>query len=562
MSYPKNELAQLLLVSLVAQKVEEVVISPGSRNAPLTIGFVNHPKIKAYSIVDERCAAFVALGMAQQKQTPVALLCTSGSALLNYYPAIAEAFYSEVPLVVISADRPAHLIDIGDGQTIRQNKVFESHSHCNVNLQSSVLEDNAVLVEEALCKARTMKGPVHINVPFEEPLYETVPSLSKWRFKKLPASPVSFEEAPLEIDFLKALANRWNLAAKKIILVGAQYPDESLRVHLNHFSSDPSVLIFTETTSNLVGDSFIAAIDQLLFPLSGSALEALKPEILLTFGGMVVSKRVKEFFRAHPPKEHWHVDPYKPMNTYQCLTQHVQNSASFFLRQFACVTAPKSSTYQLDWNRVKQNRHAKQAAYLKTIPFTDLKVHGLLYESLPENIHLQLGNSSVIRYAQFFETKSSWQIFCNRGTSGIEGSTSTAIGAAMVSKIQTVFFTGDLSFFYDSNALWNAYIPKSFRIVLINNQGGGIFKVIPGPSSSGVSDYFETPHNLGASQLCELHGFHYECVDNEKDLKAVLKGFYQKSEQPKLLEIRTPSDKNDLVLKAYFKNLTKNEQSV
>ena len=178
--FPKKELAQLVISACNQYNVDTVVISPGSRNAPLTIGFSNHPNIKTLSVVDERCAAFFAMGIAQQTQKPVAVVCSSGSALLNYYPAIAEAFYSNIPLVIISADRPKHLIDIGDGQTIRQENVFENHILFSVNLVESKnqLKNNKKLLEEALQVAVFKKGPIHINVPFDEPLYDTVEELT------------------------------------------------------------------------------------------------------------------------------------------------------------------------------------------------------------------------------------------------------------------------------------------------------------------------------------------------------------------------------------------------
>jgi 2-succinyl-5-enolpyruvyl-6-hydroxy-3-cyclohexene-1-carboxylate synthase len=166
-----------------------------------------------------------------------------------------------------------------------------------------------------------------------------------------------------------------------------------------------------------------------------------------------------------------------------------------------------------------------------------------------------VSNSAVIRYSQLFDIDKSIQVFCNRGTSGIDGSTSTAIGAATISKKNTVFITGDLSFFYDSNALWNNYIPATFRIILVNNEGGGIFRFIPGPLQSNALDYFETPHNLTAEHLCKMYNFEYVVVENEKDLKLALVSFYNKSKLPKLLEIKTPRATNDQVLKAYFNNL-------
>ena len=502
MKYPKNELAQLVIASLVSQNLEDVIVSPGSRNAPLTIGLTSHPKINTYSIVDERCAAFIALGMAQQKQKPVALLCTSGSALLNYYPAIAEAFYSEIPLVVLSADRPEHYVDIGDGQTIRQKNVFENHSLFNANLREGAFSSNKEKLESALSKAYSGKGPVHINIPFEEPLYDTVSTILELESKAPSNSNNLFLDAiPSDVNLLQRHADVWNQASKKIVLVGAHYPDELLQIQLQHFSKDPSVLVFLETTSNATDPSFINGIDQLLFPLKDEEL-----------------------------------DPIKSMDTFQCLTQHFKNTPQLFLSQFFFLTQPVASSYQKEWLQIKRRRKQQHAAFVEKVIFSDFKAHELIYATLPKNIHLQLGNSSVVRYAQFFDMQPSWRIFCNRGTSGIEGSTSTAIGAAMAADTPTVFITGDLSFFYDSNALWNTYVPNSFRILLINNNGGGIFKVIPGPSSSEVLDYFETPHGLNAAQLCEMHGFAYQKTSDEQHLKSCLQAFYQVSNQPKLLE--------------------------
>ena len=166
-----------------------------------------------------------------------------------------------------------------------------------------------------------------------------------------------------------------------------------------------------------------------------------------------------------------------------------------------------------------------------------------------------MANSSIIRYSQLFNLHKSLQVFCNRGTSGIEGSTSTAIGGAFKRNEQTLLITGDMSFLYDSNALWNNYIKNDFRIILINNSGGGIFRFIPGPKSTNALEYFETPHNLNASLLCQMYGFEYFKAKNNDEVKKELKAFYNISEQPKLLEIFTPNSRNDIVLKEYFKNL-------
>jgi 2-succinyl-5-enolpyruvyl-6-hydroxy-3-cyclohexene-1-carboxylate synthase len=167
---------------------------------------------------------------------------------------------------------------------------------------------------------------------------------------------------------------------------------------------------------------------------------------------------------------------------------------------------------------------------------------------------LQVGNSSTIRYTQLFQLPKSIEVFCNRGTSGIDGSTSTAIGAAVVINKRTTFITGDLSFFYDSNALWNNYIPINFRIIVVNNEGGGIFRILPGHKNTDNFDtYFETKHHLTAKHLCEMYGFEYHNASDENSLEKELESFYDISKKPKLLEVFTPSRRNDDILLDYFK---------
>ena len=548
--YPKKELAQIVISACHQFNIDTVVISPGSRNAPLTIGFSNHKKIQALSIVDERCAAFFALGIAQQTQKPVAILCTSGSALLNYYPAIAEAFYSNIPLVVISADRPKHLIDIGDGQTIRQENVFENHILFSANLieNEKYKTRNSQLIGEALQIAVSQKGPVHINVPFEEPLYDTVGDLKKFNFPHISMSSLEFSH----IDYGN-LSKIWNAAEKKMILVGVNYPDEELYQLMDFYADDESVLILTETTSNLQNKKAINSIDQLIFSLEDIQFKELQPEVLITFGGMIVSKRVKSFLRAYQPKHHWNIDEKKAINTFFCLSEFIQTKPLDFFLNFSTSIIKKESTYQSKWLQVRDEKRVKHAAYVSKIKHSDFKVFEQALESIPRNCKLQISNSSIIRYAQLFSVKDSINIFCNRGTSGIDGSTSTAIGAAFAKNNQTVFITGDLSFFYDSNALWNKNIPKSFRIIIINNSGGGIFKIIPGPKSTNASKYFETPHCLTAEHLCKMHDFEYQKAFSTESVNEQLKGFYETSEKPKILEIFTPSEENDLILTAYFK---------
>ena len=556
--YPKKELAQIVISACHQFKIDTVVISPGSRNAPLTVGFFNHPSIKTMSIVDERCAAFFALGIAQQTQKPVAVVCTSGSALLNYYPAIAEAFYSNIPLVVISADRPKHLIDIGDGQTIRQENVFENHILFSANLieDDTKKEFNINLISEALQIATSKKGPIHINVPFDEPLYETVDFIDEVIANKVKQSlneqiTSSFSPRNDKIDFEK-LTNIWKSSTKKMILVGVHSQDKIVQDLIHRFSEDDSVIILTETISNLSSNKTINSIDKLIFSLSEEEFKKFQPEVLITFGGMVVSKKIKQFLRKYQPTHHWHIDEQRAMNTFHCLSEFIQDKPSEFLSKLLSKSDKIVSGYQQKWLLEKENRTEKHQQYLDKIPHSDLKVFEQVLKSIPEKSQLQLSNSSVVRYAQLFDVKDSLKVFCNRGTSGIDGSTSTAIGAAFASKNQTVFISGDLSFFYDSNALWNNYIPKNFRVIVINNNGGGIFRFIPGPKTTNALEYFETSHDLTAKKLCEMYQLEYQSVSETEQLTTALNDFYQESRKPKVLEIFTNKEVNEKVLKEYF----------
>ncbi|CAM1368025.1 2-succinyl-5-enolpyruvyl-6-hydroxy-3-cyclohexene-1-carboxylate synthase [Tenacibaculum soleae] len=549
--YPKKELAQLVISACNQFNVDTVVISPGSRNAPLTIGFSNHPNIKTLSVVDERCAAFFAMGIAQQKRKPVAIICSSGSALLNYYPAIAEAFYSNIPLVVISADRPKHLIDIGDGQTIRQENVFENHILFSANLieEKNKLTNNTDLLREALQIAITKKGPIHINVPFDEPLYETVDDLKEFNFLNVIAN-----EVKQSVNYQK-LSEIWNSSTKKMILVGSNFPDTELQSLFDTFTEDESVLVLTETTSNLYHPKFINSIDKLIFPLTEDDFSELQPDVLITLGGMVISKKIKQFLRKYQPKQHWHIDELKAMDTYHCLSEFVQEKPIDFLGKLIRNLSSVKSNYQQNWLTKKAARNKQHEEYLANCEYSDLKVFESILNFIPNNSQVQISNSSTIRYSQLFDLNKTLRVFCNRGTSGIDGSTSTAIGAAFAYKKQTTFVTGDLSFFYDSNALWNANIPNNFRIIILNNAGGGIFRFIPGPLKTNAADYFETPHNLTAEHLAKMYNFKYVTVSNIEELDIGLNDFYSVSNQPKIMEIFTPKEINDVVLKNYFKNL-------
>lgn len=554
MIYPKIALAQSIIEICLAKRITNIIISPGSRNAPLTIGFAQNPNFKCYSIADERCAAFFALGIAQQTKLPTAVVCTSGSALLNYYPAVAEAFYSQIPLIVISADRPQNKIDIGDGQTIRQENVFQNHSVFNANLTEDASVENDLKINKAIETAILQKGPVHINAPFEEPLYETVSELSV-------EPKITHSEEILGtkiIENIDDVVSIWNTSKRKLILIGGINEANSVSQEiLENFAKDPSIVVLTETTSNLHHPSFINSIDTLITPFDDFDFKELEPKVLITFGGMIVSKRIKAFLRKYKPEHHWHIDTLRAYDTFNALSKHFVMEPDDFFKELLPKTEFVSSKYFSKIDKIYDLRKIRKQEYLRKITFSDFKVFEKVIESLPKNSQLQISNSSAIRYAQLIEIDPSIEVYCNRGTSGIDGSTSTAIGAAVArSDKQTVFITGDIGFLYDSNALWNSYIPKNFKIILINNGGGGIFRILPGHEEKPVfNTYFETSHNLTAEHLAKMYQINYFKATDNQSLDESIKEFYNKDTAVGILEIFTPTLENDVILKQYFKEL-------
>ncbi len=552
MIYPKIALAQSIIEIFSAKGIKNIIISPGSRNAPLTIGFAQNSDFKCYSIADERCAAFFALGIAQQTKQPTAIVCTSGSALLNYYPAVAEAFYSQIPLIVVSADRPQSKIDIGDGQTIRQENVFQNHSVFNANLTEDASLENDLKINKAIETAILQKGPVHINAPFEEPLYETVEEL-------LVQSTITHSEEILGTKIIEnsdEVISKWNSAKKKLILIGVNEANSIDQSIIENFANDPSIVVLTETTSNLHHPSFVASIDTLITPFEDVDFKVFQPEILVTFGGMIVSKRIKAFLRKYQPKEHWHIDTLRAYDTFNALTNHFVMQPNDFFKELLSKTIFAESDYFSKIEKIYDLRKIRRKEYLEKTNFSDFKAFEKLIESLPKNSQLQISNSSAIRYAQLIDIDPSIEVFCNRGTSGIDGSTSTAIGASVGNEKQNIFITGDISFLYDSNALWNSYIPQNFKIILINNGGGGIFRILPGHEEKPVfNTFFETSHHLTAEHLAKMYKMNYFTASDPDSLEKNIELLYNSNNAPTILEVFTPTFENDVILKQFFKEL-------
>ena len=554
---------QLLVEQCIAHGMKNVVFSPGSRNAPFIIAFDEHPEINCIVIHDERSAAFYAMGMAQQLNEPVGVICTSGSAILNYYPAVAEAYYQSIPLVVITADRPSEWVDQGDGQTIVQHEVFKNHIRYSTTLSETGITPNEVwYLEREISTAFNFcnvnwKGPIHINMSFNEPLYGTE-EITPIKAKTIKTISPFFQLNSSQEQELKEI---WKNSPKKMIVCGQLPIDKALLDQLKLLSDDTSISILVENTSNQVHSSFIHTIDRTLNAISEEELESYSPDLLITIGGAIVSKRIKSYLRKYKANFHWKVGYEFPfMDTFQSLTHTFECSPLSFTKILNGFALERNvSMYGANWKQKDFLVQDKLPAFFKSIPYSDLKVFETILDYIPEMSHLHMANSSVVRYCQLFDPVASINYWGNRGTSGIDGSTSTAFGAAAIdSSTWNTLITGDISFFYDSNAFWNNHIGANIRVFMINNGGGGIFKIIPGPDSTNqLNKYFVAEQSFSAEYICKAFKIDYFQANSIEEIENQMESFYTYEEngRPKLMEIFTPSELNHKILDDFFEKM-------
>jgi len=521
------------------------------------MAFNRQKGMECLSVPDERSAGFFALGMAQQIREPVVLICTSGTAALNYAPAVAEAYYQHIPLIVITADRPPEWIDQQDGQAIHQIEVYRNYIKRSFSLPVEILsqqdiQDCEFLISEAFHSCiYPAFGPVHINVPMREPLYKQTEEEMVYKEIMRKEKPLSSPE-PAQ---MKEIIDLWNGVHKKMIITGLLHPESRLNQLINSLAALEDVVVFTETTSNLHGNRLHPCIDRIITAIDDP--EKFRPELLLTIGGPLISRKIKTFLRTYKPRVHWNVSlPEPEVNAYLSLTNGIKMDPVSFLEILVQNNIPSKSAYAALYEEIESVCSLKHQAFLETAPFSDLKVFETILSYLPENNLVQLGNSTPVRYAQLFRPSVKTFHFANRGTSGIDGCCSTAAGAAYASKKPTTLITGDIGFFYDSNFLWNNCLCPGFRVIVINNGGGGIFRFIDGPDKTEELDpYIETPHELNTGNIAGTYHIPYFFCDSADTLEKTLPDFYKPSSMPAILEVKTPRLLNGRVLKAYFEHL-------
>ncbi|MCG8607015.1 2-succinyl-5-enolpyruvyl-6-hydroxy-3-cyclohexene-1-carboxylic-acid synthase [bacterium] len=543
-------------------KISNVIISPGSRSAPLALAFLRHPKLKCRAVVDERSAAFIALGMAQQIGAPVVLVCTSGTATLNYGPAVAEAFYQRIPLIVFTADRPPEWIDQNDGQTIHQQNMFDNFCRASFDLPVETKHPDAEWqvarsISEAVNLCRwPIAGPVHLNVPLREPLYPTN-AIEYTGDAKIILNAGS--EGFLSEQIWAELLSAWYQATNKLVIAGMHTPSRKLSDLLVRLQDDETVAVLHDVTSNLHESQQLPHSDMILGTQVEAIKKALRPDLVFSFGGPVISKNLKLFLRKYKPDEHWQIDPAgQTIDTFQSLTRILPVTPENFLTELVRKNAiPNSSRndsvepkeiYRALWLSLESRAADLVKRFLSDLPHCELSAMQRILTCLPVNGNLQLGNSFIVRLASFIglsETEG-LTVNSNRGTSGIDGTVSTAVAAALANPQQmTTLIVGDLAFFYDRNALWNNYVPPNLRIIVINNDGGGIFRILDGPDKlPELDEHFEVAHGLTAVNTAKDHNLVYLACDSSDSLVNSLERLFESQDRAAILEVHTDKHVN------------------
>jgi 2-succinyl-5-enolpyruvyl-6-hydroxy-3-cyclohexene-1-carboxylate synthase len=567
----------------VDRGMTDFIVAPGSRSAPITATLAQQPGLRCRVVYDERSAGYIALGLAQQSGRPVGLVCTSGTAAVNLAPAVVEAFYQGAPLLVLTADRPPEWIDQQDNQAIRQRGLYEPHARASYELPVDLSHPDARwhalrIMNEAIDRTSTpVPGPVHVNVPLREPLYpELARSASLPLRDALPGGYAQTgqngEMIVRRIDVLPArpqltpqawdaLLQSWRTATRKLIVAGMHPPDETLCQALNSLSQQPDVAVLADISANLFPDGTpLHHGDAILGTRQVETLRRLQPDLVVSFGGPLTSKNVKQFVRGYPPGAHWRVQPAGDApDTYQTLTHVLPMQPGDFFGELARLTRdlPASPGYAAAWQQLEAVAAQRIEDFLQSASFGEFQATRRILQALPAGSRLQIGNSMPIRYANLIGHASATRlgsVNSNRGASGIDGAVSTAVGAALAGDALTTLLVGDLGFFYDRNGLWHAHVPANLRIVLLNNHGGGIFDIIDGPNRLPTDlqqTYFLTPQPLTAERTAADHGLDYLHAADAASLEAALAMFFSPRPRAALLEIESDMAANSQVFRQF-----------
>lgn len=560
--YSNKENVNILTSLLLEYGVSDAVVCPGSRNAPIVHNLSVCEAIRCRPVTDERSAAFYALGLAIATRRPTVVCVTSGSALLNVMPAVAEAAYQHVPLVVISADRPLQWIDQLDGQTIPQSDALGRFVRKAVQLPEPHNDEERWLcrrlVNEAMHLATCRQGaPVHINVPISEPLFEfdteQLPQLSRFNYIKRTAikdasmdMPAAFHDAKRPMIVIGQLAHG-TISNETIRSLSEKY------VVMSEPLSNPSYMTihFDEAIRYIVSDNSSINDDE-------DDKTAYYPDYVIYVGDTLVSKPARRFLRnAKAPScliTPDAADIHDPLMTLTDIVECDTDSINALLASLCdapdtderCRFHDRWQSF-LDACAAHADAYAPEYSQMATVKYFEEQL-----ADLDIDICVHYANSSAVRLACIYAQHYVW---CNRGVNGIEGSLSTAAGFSLATHDMTVCVIGDLSFFYDQNALWNSNLRGNLRIILLNNRGGGIFRQLPGLSDSpAADDLVMASHENTAQGICTQNDIGYLSAKNMDEMQiGIVTLLTRESERPMLLEVFTDSNDDVKALEKYFK---------
>lgn len=546
--YSNLENVKILVSLLKAYNIRHIVLSPGNRNVPLVCAVENDPFFKCYLIVDERSAGFVAVGLIEELKQPVAICCTSGTAMCNYTSSVAEAYYQHLPLVVLTANRNPYYLNQAEDQTIPQAELLKSITKYATQLP--VVKDDKDYwycwnqVNTALLEINHHgKGPVHIDFAVEKGL-EKYDEIEKGDMPKL--SPIKRHCLEDSMKSWSEKVNELKSAKKILVLYGQNAPvGEAQKKRIEEFAGKYNCVIATEHISNM---HCRGSVDTCLVSstLTREQYSTVMPDLVISFEGNFVSN-MKNILKANSGQyKHWLVSESGNVeDPFRCLSDIFECSADYFFRFFAKNAGDIVSdrNYFNIWNDLVSRRSTEN------IQFSDLYAVRSLMNGIPENSILHIANSSSIRIANIFPLKDSVTVYCNRGTNGIDGSMSSFIGHSMVTDRTCFLLIGDLSFFYDMNGLWNNYVGKNVRILLNNNSGAELFHYAYGDSIG----YISSEHSSTAKGWVTSRGFRYLSASNRKEFDENMKIFLSEdSDAPIFFEVYTSKQENAKALHDFY----------
>lgn len=570
-----NTIWSSVIVETFAQLgLRNAVICPGSRSTPLTIAFAEHPVINTIPILDERSASFFALGLAKKNNFPIVLVCTSGTAGANFYPAVIEAKYSHIPLIILTADRPPELQNCHAGQTINQVNLYNSYPiwQTQLSLPSMEIEQLFYLRQNIIYSWQKSfsisRGIVHINLPFREPLapistldisLENQEFIYQQLFANFPVNNQSFLD--YNVDFNHYL-NHWKQYQKGIIIAGVDSPDNSLLYFrsIKLLSNTLNFPILGEALSPVrnyyEGNSQLIINYDAILRNSENA-DKLIPEIVILFGEYPTSKTLREWLTRHKVKTYI-ITPYDDnLDALHSNSIHLRFNPENLIKYLPNLEKKSSSNYSNKWSSIEQQISLKQKELMEQKEeIFEGKISWMLSQYLPEKTPIFIANSMSVRYAEFFWQKNNLarQIYFSRGTNGIDGTLSTALGIAYKNQ-PTILLTGDLALLHDTNGfLINQHFQGSLTIILVNNNGGGIFEMLPISEYQNIFEkYFATPQSIDFIHLSKTYNVDYKLINNWHKFKYLLTNLPKKGIN--IWELKTNRKQDTSWLKNYFQML-------